>query len=136
MTITYVQARDAVISHLHINWSASYPSVPVFYENLESIDLDSVGPAFLKAELEFHDAEQASIETAPTTRVRGLLHIAIMARAGTGTRTGMSYYDFLFWLFKHRNLSGVQVETPTPGHRETHDGWHMQQISIPFSFLA
>lgn len=131
---TYVDARDALISRLHSNWPTAYPTVPVYYENNESVDMDAVGSAFLKVELAFDDAEQASVEATPLMRVRGMLILGIMAKEGTGTRGGMAYLDYLVGLFKHQNLSGVQTGTPTPGHRESHDGWHLQELYVPFWF--
>lgn len=133
---THTQARDALVEYLHTNWPTAYPTLPVFYENQDTVDLDTVGDAFLKAEVAFVKSEQASIELNPMTRTDGHFIISIYARQGTGTRTGMTYFDYLFGLFKHQNLSGVQVGTPTPGHRESHDGWHLQEISIPFWFYG
>ena len=133
--MNYESARDAVVGHLQTNWSTAYPSVPVFYENQDTPALDTVGNAFLRVELSFDDADQASLEGAsPMTRVHGLFDITVMSKQGTGTKTGLSYLDFLVGLFKHRNLSGLQVGTPKPGHRELHDGWHMQQLLVPFWF--
>jgi hypothetical protein len=133
--VNYVTARDTLITHLHNNWSATYPAIPVYYENL-AVDPDAAPSVFLTAELSFDDADQMSIELAPLTRVFGHLCLTVLSKEGQGTRVGLGYADFLINLFKFQNLSGVLVGTPTLGHKETRAGWHYQDVLIPFRFTS
>jgi hypothetical protein len=131
---TYVEARDLLVSHLHTNWGGTYPTVPVFYENTTSVDLDSVGDAFLRAEISFEYAQQASMERTPITRVNGRFLFALLTKEGLGTRTVLGYIDYLTTLFKHRTLGGVQTATPTPMRSTLRDGWYYQELAVPFWF--
>ena len=54
---TYVEARDTIVAYLESALSA----LPRFYEDTETVDLDSVGDQFLKICIEFADARQATI---------------------------------------------------------------------------
>jgi len=132
--MTYVDARDALVAYLVANWPVAHPTIPVYYENQETVDLDTVGDAFLKIEITYPYARQSSVELKPMTRVDGLLMIDIWARAGTGTRGGMVFYDYLHTLFAYKNLSGVQIAAPTQDKPAIQSGWHQQQMAIPFVF--
>jgi hypothetical protein len=131
---TYVQARDALVSHLHTHWSVSYPTIKVYYENTLPLALDSVGPVFLKVDVNFDAAVQASVETAPMTRVQGSLLLVVMAAEGAGTRNSLTYVDYLSNLFKYRSLSGVQTGAPTPSSSLVSQGWFYQELFVPFWF--
>ena len=131
---TYTEARDAIITHFSTNWATQYPTIPVVYDNTNTVDLDTVGNVFLRTTFALEDASQASIGDSPMQRVRGHLYISIFSRAGTGTRSGIGYLDYISTLFKFKNLSGVTVGAPSPTFKESHDGWHMQMIGIPFFF--
>lgn len=130
----YVQARDALISHLHNSWTDDFPDVPVVYDNAEVVDLDTVGDSFLRVSLTFEHAEQATLGATPIQKISGNLYIYIYSKVGAGTRSGLTYLDYLSSLFKFQNLSGVQVGTPSPIHKEARDGWHFQLVGVPFFF--
>lgn len=131
---TYVEARDALVFHLNTAWPAAYPTVPIYYENTLHVDLDSVGDAFVRAEVTFSDAVQASVETNPLTRVQGALYLVLMTREGLGTRTMLGYMDYLTGLFKYRTLNGVQTGAPAPMRTLMKDGWYYQELAVPFWF--
>lgn len=133
MSMTYVAARDALITAFNTAWSTSYPLIPVQYEN-HAVDADKVGDVYLRVGVEFDAADQMSIELNPLTRVWGQLCVGIMSKEGQGTRSSMAYADFIINLFKYQNLSGVIVGAPAFGHKESHDGWHYQEILVPFRF--
>jgi hypothetical protein len=89
---------------------------------------------FLKVDVNFDAAVQASVETAPMTRVQGSLLLVVMAAEGTGTRNSLTYVDYLSNLFKYRSLSGVQTGAPTPSSSLVSQGWFYQELFVPFWF--
>lgn len=131
---TYVQARDALVSHFHTGWSTAYPSIPAFYENAQSIDLDNHTAGFVKFDIDYEASFQASMEQVPITRVQGHVYITLATLEGTGTRTLAGYLDTLTTLMKYQSLSGVQTGAPSPMRSELSEGWYFQELAVPFWF--
>ena len=131
---TYVQARDALVAHINMGWTTTYPSTSIFYDNTLKIDLNSVGDCFLRVEIDFMDAVQADIDLSASHDVTGQVVLTVFTKQGTGTRTKLSMFDYLTSLFKLVKVSGVQCSVPRPGKRTEKSGWVSEELLVEFSF--
>lgn len=131
---TYVEARDAIVGYLNPAWVAAYPSIPLFYENTTQIDLDSVGTIFMSVAVNFTDAMRQDIDPSPISKVWGEVTLKLFVKKGQGTRVTLAMQDFLTGLMKYRQVSGVTLEMPTPGKKESKDGWSSLDLNVPFFF--
>lgn len=134
MTITYVQARDALATFINSSLTSAYPALKVFYENTNHIDLDTAPSPFLRVDINFTDTVQADMGPAPIDRVFGDVTFRVLFKEGEGTRNALSMLDFIFALMKRRVVSGVQLETPRPGPKLTSLGWASSSFTVPFWF--
>lgn len=133
---TYVQAREALVTHLNTSFTATYPSIPMFYENTTQVNLDAVGNAFVAVSINFTDAMRLNIDSNPKCRSNGELSVRIFAKEGQGVTTSLGLIDYLTDLMKFQELSGVTTETPFPGKKEQKDGWLYTDLIVPFFFYT
>jgi hypothetical protein len=131
---TYVQARDAIVNYLNPAWVAAYSGIPIFYENTTQVDLDTVGNAFLFVEINFTDSLRQGVDLAPMSRSYGELTLRLFTKEGQGTRTTLAMQDALVTMVKYRTLSGVTLDCPTPGRKQSRDGWSSFDLNVPFNF--
>lgn len=131
---TYVEARDALVDFINTDLTASYPTVPVFYENTVQVDLNTVGDQFLRVSIDFITAKQATIEFSPQQRVLGELTFQMLCKEGSGTRTTLAFYDHVFGTLANRMIGGVTLRTPVPGKKEIKSGWASFTLAVPFTF--
>lgn len=134
MMMGYVQARDAIVGKVEAALAADHPTVPRFYENTKQVDVTKVVDPFVRISVNFQDARQATIEAAPVTRVRGEVTFEVCCREGTGTRQAAVLFDYLDTLMKHQAVSGVTLETPSPGRKFSTAGWEKSDLNVPFYF--
>lgn len=127
---TYVQARDAIVTFIEDTFSA----LPIYYEDAETVDLDAVGDQFIKVEIEFVDAHQASIGEEPLERTLGFVVFSVFTKEGIGARAALGVFDTLRSAISCQNLGGVQLEAVRPGDVERQKGWVNREFLVPFWF--
>lgn len=127
-----VQMRDTLVNRLNTNWAATYPTIPVFFENTLSVDMDKVGDVFLRCAVIINAADQVSVELSPVHRTRGRLELRIYVKEELGTRTELGYLDYLIGLFKYGNYAGLHTSTPEPVPGQSSKGWYSLGLSVPF----
>ncbi len=130
---TEVQARDAIIAFLHPAWTTAYPTVKVFYESA-SIDLDAVGSTFLRVSVNFTDSVRKEIGPSPVTGSYGEVWLQMFVKDGNSTRDALARLNFLRELLKYQQLSGVTLECPRPGRKQSRSGWTSMDLTVPFQF--
>lgn len=130
--MTLVEISNAIVSRLNTGWGATYPSVPVFYDNGPGVDVDQAGGSFLICQVKQSAAEQVSLELDPVYRRRGFVSLTVFVKQYTGRNVTLGYLDYLTSLFKFASFGGVRTSVPKPGHKETHDGWYSEELRVPF----
>jgi len=132
--VNFEDARAAIATRLDAGMTATYPAVPVVYENHTKVDLATQTAPYVRCDVVFNDGEQASIELTPLARYRGATYLAVYAKEGQGTKAVLQILAYLAGLFKSVKFSGVQsqVAVPMPGAEK--DGWYYVAIRIPFWF--
>ena len=131
---TYVQAREDLVSAFHGPWTTAWPGVQMFYENTTQIDLDTVGPVFVTAAIDFTDGVRMEFDADPATRTWGEVTFRVFAKEGVGTKTALLIFDFLTALMKYRTFGGVTTDCPAPGPKQGSKGWVSFGLTVPFFF--
>lgn len=136
MATTYVSARDAIITYFNTQWTATNPTIPAFYENTASVDLDVVSSPFVTVGVDFTDAVQSDLDLTPVpgARVFGKLIVKLFAKEGSGSRQLLVLTDFLDTTFRLQPLSGVQMGVPRMGRKQSRDGWYAVDVICDFTF--
>ena len=132
--MTYVQAREALVTAINTAWSASYPTTKLFYENTTQIDLDTVGSVFVTVSIDFVDSVRMEIDEDPVSRTDGEVVFRIFAKEGVGTKGALQIKDFLTDTMKYRTLAGVETGCPAPGAKREHKGYVSRDLIVPFFF--
>lgn len=133
---TLVQARDAIVAHIHAQLQAVLPTLPVFYENTTAVDVNAVGDRFLQVNIDFEDVNLATVSSDYMDRVAGYIGFRLFAKAGTGTRTTLETFDLLNAAMRHRTLGDVTTGSCHPGRKEERDGWLSLDLGVPFSYFT
>jgi hypothetical protein len=123
-----IQMRGALVNHLESNWVSG---VPIYYENAEEIDAVNL-QEFLKCDIHFNAAVQANIDTDPFHRTYGTLVFQVFVRQSKGTVGVLGYLQTLTDMFKHKTLSGVHLQTPSPGKPISKGGWFSMELRTQF----
>ena len=130
--MSYTTTRDTLVTHLVNEWQATLPSVPLFFENTVQIDLDKVGDVFVACEVDFLDTVQADLGSNPSSKIDGELLFRVFLKEGQGTRQGLVIWDHLQSILQRRTISGIVVETTTPGRTTSKGGWTSMELVAPF----
>jgi hypothetical protein len=125
---TLVQCRDDLVTLIHTNLTG----VPVFWENTTSVDLDKAGDRFVRVEIDFDGAKMLTVDPSPVHLTEGSIYFSIFTREGLGTRGTLALMDTISTLVKFRFTTRVRTFTPTPTRVQSKDGWHMQELRVPF----
>lgn len=125
---TLVQCRDDIVAFIHGN----IPGVPVYWENTLAVDLDEVGDRFVRVEIDFDGAKMLTMDGPQIHQTEGVIYFSIFSKEGTGTRSTLALMDTISNLAKYHLTTRVRTFTPTPGRSYLKDGWHMQELRVPF----
>ena len=131
---TEVQARDAIVAFLNPAWVAAYPAIKVIYENTVTVELDTVGSTFLRVSIDFTDSVAQGIDPIPITASYGEVLLQMFVKDGAGTRDAMLRMNFLRELLKYQKLTGVTLQCPRPGRKQSRNGWSSSDLQVPFYF--
>lgn len=132
---TLTQARDTMVAYLNPAWLAQYPAVPIYYEDTTQISLDTVGNMFLLVTITFPDSVRQGVDASPMTRTWGELNLRLFSKEGSGVRTALGVFDFLTATLKYKPLSGITLDVPKCGARQSRDGWTSRDLDVSFSFF-
>ena len=134
---SYVDARDALVKHIHPAWLAGYPNVKIFYEQTTAVDLDTVGDNFIQVSIDFQDSMRMDIDADPTSKTWGVVTLRLFSKDGLGVRVGLQMFDWLTALMKYKTLApGVTTGCPRPGKKVSRDGWSSCDLVVDFSFYC
>ena len=133
---TYVSARNAIVGVLHPAFTAAYPTIPIYYENAQEIDMDAAPDVIVIVSVDFTDNLRLDIDPAPHTEVFGEVSLRIYTRVGRGVSDHLTLFGYLSGLLSHQVISGVTMGTAFPDRKETAAGWLMTDLVVPFSFFA
>lgn len=132
--MNFDDARAAVAGRLKTGMDATYPAVPVVYENHTTVDLATQASPYVRLAIIFNDGAQASIELTPLARYRGAVYLAVYCKEGQGTKDVLQILGYLATLFKAVKFGGVQTHVGLPMPGAEMDGWYYEAVRVPFYF--
>ena len=125
--------RSAVHSEIAAWGAASYPAVPIFYENGPTPDEETVGPIWLDVELRFYGGAIASVGTSPRMRQTGAVSVMVYRKESTGTKLSDQVIDSLCAALQARRLGGAVLLAPQRTVPTNLLGWLKTGILLPFT---
>ena len=131
--MNYETARTTLASMI-TNAVTPYPTLPVFWDNTNGIDLAKVADLCLLVEFYWDDTAQMDMRETPSHRTTGSVYLTTFIKEGTGTKKALALADTLTNTLKFRNESGVVTTLISPGRRQNRDGWVSQEWHLPFYF--
>ncbi len=131
--MTPKEFRAAVFGEVQAWAAASFPTLPVLYENGPTPDEDKIGTIWLDVELRWYGGIVASIGTPVRTRKTGAVAAMCYYRTGEGTDAPDSVIDSLGEYLQARRLGAGVLEAPQPTVPTNIRGWHKTGIFIPFT---
>lgn len=132
---TYNEARAAITARAETVRASRFPDIRIFYGNgyPTDVDADRMG-AYILCKIKYTSGHQSFVGELPGTRVRGVVVFTVACIEATGTAGVMEQMQSLANGFKYANLSGVQMQTPSPGSPEAFEGWFSHDLLIPFYY--
>lgn len=136
MTISYTQARDALVTRVNTVLTTYLPGLKAYYENTVKVDINSVGDQFIQVEVSFEESQMATVDDSLVDAVYGFVGFRLFIKEGAGSRSAQSVFDTLNTHLRHQTLSGVRTYSAAFGRKETKDGWTAHEIGFPFHYYS
>ena len=133
---TLVQARDAIVTHIHTMLQAQLPTLPVFYENTVAVDVNSVGDQFLRVSVDFDHTLLATVSSDLVDQVVGTITFQIFTTEGKGARSTLAIMDTLNAQMRHKLLGAATTGSCTEGRKESNSGWVSAELLAPFEYFT
>lgn len=132
--MTYEELRSWLQTSVDTWRAANYPDLPVFYENAEVPNQESVGPIWLDVCLRFTGGKAMTVGTRPMGRDTGNLSLSVYHRQGEGTQLADQIRDSLREHFRtHNRVGTAALDYPIPAlATPAFLGWHKTGLLIPF----
>lgn len=125
--------RSAVNGAVQAWGAASFPSVPILYENGPTPDEASIGPIWVDLEIRWYGGSIASVGITPTMRQTGAISACVYYKRATGTALSDQIIDSLCTLLQGQRLGGAVLWAPqrtVPAH---YLGWYKTGMLLPFT---
>ena len=132
--MSFDAARQALFTLVQSVWTTAGAPVPLEYQNLEMIDMNSRADPFLACEIVFREALQVSLESSPRTRYFGELNLYVHVKDGQGTKAAMGYCGTFASGLKYQRVSGVQLQAPRLKPTLKLTGWTVWVLSVSFQY--
>lgn len=129
--MTYEQIRNALVGQL-AGFYTAWPAVPVYFENIEEIDLANAPPVFVKFRVKFTVSQQANISPVPFSRQYGRVQAICFVKENNGTVPALRVLQTLTDLFQFQTLGGTHLGAATPGEGVQQAGWDATDWFVPF----
>lgn len=125
--MTFTQIRAALVQQL-----ATFSAAPVYFENIEELDLSNAPDVFVKFFVEFTHSQQANISPSPFSRQYGRVRATCFVKENNGTVKALDVLQTLSGLFQFQTLGGIHLGAATPGGGVQQAGWYSLDLTVPF----
>ena len=125
--------RAAINGAIQTWGAASYPAVPIMYENGPVPDEDKIGPIWIDVELRWYGAQPHAFGDPVSGRHRGAISVNVFYRDAQGTGLSDDILESLTTLLKTRRFGSAIVKFPSrtvPTHLV---GWYKTGLLFPFT---
>lgn len=125
--------RAAIFGAIETWGAASFPTLPVIYENGPVPDEDKIGPVWLDMEIRWYGAQPMSVGNVVTGRHSGVISANVFSRDATGTGVSDDIIDSLETLLKTRRFGSAIVKFPQRTVATNLKGWYKSGLLFPFT---
>jgi hypothetical protein len=133
--MTYEEIRAALVQQLDDNWPKDAEGeylVPVYFENVKTLDLATAPDEFIKWDIEWLGGKQANISDDPFDRSYGTLRLNIFLKENLGTVKPLQQAQTLKKLFQFKTLGGTHTQAASLGGEVRKDGFYSIVLAVPF----
>ena len=104
------------------------------YDNRIVVDTQTQTKPYLAVHIKFMDGSQADLSKSPIHRMLGQIHIAAVAKEGSGSSDALKLLDFFYPQLHGRNMGVVRCRMAKLAPMAPHLGWNYYPVLIPFWF--
>lgn len=123
----------AAVFQMFVDWqAASYPALPIIYENGPVPDEESIGPIWLDVEIRWLGSSISTLGAQPRTRLTGNISAMCYHRQASGTDEPDSIVDSLATLFQAKRIGAAVTDAAQRSVPTFFNGWYKTGIYIPF----
>lgn len=79
-------------------------------------------------------SKQMTLGEHPIDRTTGYIQVYFGIKEGKGIRKLLQIRDFIKQNFKAKVFQSLKTTIPSPGKKNTGNGWHIETLMIPFYF--
>lgn len=130
--MNFEDARAATYTRLKTYWDVAHPTVPVEYENQDTIDLDQQTAPFLTCEIVYNDSEQIAMGTPGGHRHFGAIWLSFWVKQGQGTALQNTALKELQDLFGEKAFGGVNTRAARRVPSRPQKAWYVASLRVPF----
>lgn len=125
--------RAAVVGAIQTWGSASFPAVPIIYENGPVPDQDKIGPIWIDVTLRWYGGMPRAFGDPVSGRHTGAISTNVFYRGAQGTGLSDDIIDSLTALLKTRRLGSAIVRFPSRTVPTDVLGWYKTGLLFPFT---
>jgi hypothetical protein len=132
---TLEQARIDIVTAIEAA-KAGAPVSPLVieYDNRIVVDTQTQTKPYLAVHVKFMEGRQADLSARPIHRISGQIHLAAVAKDGTGSSEALKLLDFFYPQLHQRSMGVVRCHMATLAQVKPHLGWNYYPVLIPFWF--
>jgi hypothetical protein len=134
--ITYAEARDRIVDYIVPLLAAQMLDYKIFWENTVEVDVNRVGPQFIRVSVDFDLATQAIVGADASDRIDGAIVFKVFQKDGSGARSVLVAFDILREILAFKELENISLGVAGPGRKESHDGWTSWDFVGNFTYFS
>lgn len=116
------------------NWgAASFPSLPIIYENGPTPDEDKIGPMWLDCEIRWYSARWLGVGNLSAGRHTGAVALNLYCKDATGTGNADDIIVSLTQLLRGTRWGSATLSYPQRVVSTHLLGWYRSGVLIPFT---
>lgn len=125
--------RAAVFGAIQTWGAASFPTLPIVWENGPVPDEDQIGPMWLDVEIRWYGGKSLGIGNVVSGRHSGVVSAQVFTRSAQGTGVSDDVIDSLETLLKNQRMGTAVLSFPQRTVSTDFRGWHKTGILVPFT---
>jgi hypothetical protein len=132
---TLEQARIDIVTAIEAA-KAGAPVSPLLieYDNRIVVDTQTQVKPYLAVHIKFMDGRQADLAAKPIHRMSGQIHVAAVAKIGSGSAEALKLLDYIYPQLHQRSMGVVRCHMSKLAPMSPHLGWNYYPVLIPFWF--
>ena len=130
---SYLSVRQELVTVLEAEWSAAFPSAPIYYENGIEVDPAQAPELYLELVIEFDDAELSNVGAGASTgyNFSGAAFIGISVPKSSGMNKTYDAADKLVDILKARSFTSFFIGAPVLLNSLERKGRHFTPLRVP-----